>query len=184
MVDVKCVAGGVAAFAAAAMVLSALPGSSEAVLCVEHVPLEQAVERNAVVFVGTVEAVRNVARFATVRINEQWKGPDLPDSVEVRGADVDDPNAFTSGDRSYAVGRRYLFLPANDAPPFLDGLCSATTPWSPELNYLRPAQAPGQDGEPTSSSWRLILASLALLAAGGAWFSWSEAKKQRSKPHS
>jgi hypothetical protein len=167
---------------AAAVGLLAVPNPAGAVLCLERPPLEQAIERNAVVFVGTVETLRNVARFATVRVHEQWKGAALPDTVEVRGTDVDDPTAGTSGDRSYDLGSRYLFVPANSMPPFLDGLCSATTPWSAELAQLRPGAAPGASGHGASSSGRLILASLAVLAAGAAWLSWNELKRQRPRP--
>ena len=167
--------------AAAAVGYLAVPGPAGAVLCQESPPLEQAIERKAVVFVGTVESLRNGARFATVRVDEQWKGAELPGTVEIRGTDVEDPNSATSGDRSYDLGRQYLFLPSNDTTPFLDGLCSATTPWSPDFARLRPGTAPSRsDG--ASSSGRLILASLAVLAAGAAWASWSAFNKQRSHP--
>lgn len=177
----RCLARGLVV-SAAAVGLLAVPGSAGAVVCLEHPPLEQAIETKALVFVGTVESLRNGAWFATVRVHEQWKGADLPGTVEVRGTDVDDPNAGTSGDRSYDLGRRYLFLPSNDTPPFLDGLCSATTPWSPTLAQLRPGKAPGPSGQGASSSGQLIFAGLTVLAVGAAWVSWSEHKKQRSQP--
>ena len=59
------------------------------------------------VFVGTVTAIANNARWATVRVEEVWQGPDQPAEVVVRGGP--EGNTATSVDRSYTVGIRYLF---------------------------------------------------------------------------
>jgi hypothetical protein len=78
-----------------------------------------------VVFVGTVTDIANNARWATVRVEEVWKGPDQPVQVVVRGGP--EGNVATSVDRTYNIGTRYLFALASVDGALVDSACSGTT---------------------------------------------------------
>jgi hypothetical protein len=130
--------------------------------------IQEAVNSADIVFVGTVVGTENGNAWATVRIEEIWRGPDQPASVVVRGGPGG--NTATSVDRSFEVGVRYLFFPfAGENGVLSDNACSSTTPWSAELAALRPAGArvltppTGQAGfDPMSI---VIPAGVALLVA-------------------
>lgn len=93
-----------------------------------------------VVLVGTVTTVVNQARWATVRVEEVWKGPDQPLDVIVQGGPGG--NAATSVDRTYVVGTRYLFALSVSDGNLVDNACTATTPADAiDLAGLRPADA-------------------------------------------
>jgi hypothetical protein len=77
------------------------------------------------VFVGTVTSVANNARWATVRVEEVWVGPDQPVEVVVRGGP--EGNVATSVDRTYNVGARYVFGVAIVDGELTDSACSGTT---------------------------------------------------------
>lgn len=119
--------------------------------CAPAPPLAQAFADAEVVFKGTVTAVENNGRTATVRVDEIWKGPPLPDSVVVIGG-AEGENVASSVDRDFRVELTYVFFPNNGAPPFQDDICTSTQPYSPELERLRdPSRSeegsqPGQDG--------------------------------------
>ena len=57
-------------------------------------------------FVGRVESVSEHNRVAIVVVEEVRKGPRQPDRIEVQGF-VD--GTYTSGDRGFEVGQRYVF---------------------------------------------------------------------------
>ena len=100
-----------------------------------------------IVFVGTVSATAQNNAWATVSIEEVWKGPDLPAVFEVRGGPGG--NTVTSVDRAFEVGTRYLFVPFGMEDTFAsDNSCSATQPWDESLAALRPADARGPIGGP------------------------------------
>lgn len=101
--------------------------------------IAEAVVSGESVFVGTVTAVRNNHRWALVRVEEIWSGPDLPDTIEVRGSEIVDPNAWTDIDRTFLAGRRYLFDPEVQAGVLRDHGCTATSLWVDELLRFRPA---------------------------------------------
>jgi hypothetical protein len=101
-----------------------------------------------VAFVGTVLSTASRDRVARVRVEEVWKGRALPEQVEVRGTSSQGQGSpATSGDRSFRLGVRYLFVPhggsaspaANGLPIFTDGACTATQEYHPNLDRLRPA---------------------------------------------
>jgi len=79
-----------------------------------------------VVFIGTVTAVANGDRWATVRVEEVWRGPDQPAEVIVRGGP--ESNTATSVDRTYNVGIRYIFALSIADGALSDSACSGTTP--------------------------------------------------------
>ena len=102
-------------------------------------PIEQALSKAEIVFVGTVTSTSNRDSWATVQIEEVWKGPDQPVSVLVKGGPGGD--SATSVDRTFQVGVKYLFLPYLDGATLADNSCTSTTPWSDGLAALRPAAA-------------------------------------------
>lgn len=107
--------------------------------CALPIPVEQAIREAQVVIVGTVTSTENEGRWAAVAVHEIWKGPDMPASVVVRGGE--DPGTFTSIDRSYVVGARYLFVLGLDGQGNLtDNACSATAEIGAGDHALRPAE--------------------------------------------
>ena len=119
-----------------ALALLSLPAAAAA-RCVEPAPIAQAVQTADVVLVGTVTAIEQGGRLATVTVTEVWRGPDQPAIVKVRGGPADGP---TSVDRTFEVGARYLFtliLAANGG--LGDNACSSTTTWEPGHAAIRPA---------------------------------------------
>lgn len=104
--------------------------------CAAIPSIDEAVLRGEVVFVGTVLRVDNQARWATVRVEERWRGSrDLADTVQVRGGP--DPGTATSVDRVYGTGR-YLFVVTRGPDYLQDNACTATTTWTDDLARLRP----------------------------------------------
>lgn len=93
---------------------------------------DEAFGRATIVFAGVVESVSNMDRFATVKIEEVFKGPSLASTVEVH-AGPGDPTLNTSNDRSFEVNTRYFFFPENDRSPFQDSTCTATCQSTPDL---------------------------------------------------
>lgn len=92
------------------------------------------------VFVGTVTSVANFERWATVEVEEVWKGPDQPAVVVVRGGP--EGNTATSVDRTYAVGMKYVFGVLVSDGNLHDNSCSSTAPADAvDLDALRPADA-------------------------------------------
>lgn len=107
-------------------------------------PIEMAMDSADIVFVGTVTATDMGATWATVQVEEIWKGPDQPSVVLVKGGPG--PGAATSIDRTFQLGVKYLFFPNVDGAAFGDNACTSTTPWSDGLQALRPAGARGPVG--------------------------------------
>lgn len=127
-------------------------------------------------FVGMVVSTSNGDRVARVRVESVWKGPAIPTLVTVSGA-PDQGSAATSVDRSFAAGRRYLFVPSTSASPFQDSSCSATQLYTDGMSLLKPANAQpplaGSDGlDPASGAWPwwalAIGVALVGIAAAGA----------------
>lgn len=121
---------------------------------------DQQIADARVVFVGTVIEVGNRNRTATFRVEEVWKGGSLPESVKVIGG-PEDENAFSSVDRPFELGVRYLVFPGGESPDFTDNNCSPTREWSEDLAQYRPgadpaspepsAQPPEPSPEPVAS---------------------------------
>jgi hypothetical protein len=107
--------------------------------CVMPMPIEQAVRTADVVIVGTVTETTSNGRWATVSVEEVWRGPDQPASVLVKGG-PGDPNTASSVDRSFGTGARYLFvLTADPAGGLFDSACSSTVEWAEAMVAMRPA---------------------------------------------
>jgi hypothetical protein len=112
------------------------------------------------VFVGTVTAVANGNRWATVRVEEVWQGPDQPAEVVVRGGPEGD--MATSVDRSYAVGVQYVFAVAISDGQLQDNACSGTTPTDAiNLEAVRPDDVRQPDGAILVSSGDVDYSGLA-----------------------
>jgi hypothetical protein len=100
-------------------------------------PLEEAILLGEVVFVGTVVGLDNQSRWATVRVEERWRGArDLADTVQVRGGP--DPGTASSVDRLFSP-TRYLFVVSRGPDYLVDNACTPTTAWRDDLASLRPA---------------------------------------------
>jgi hypothetical protein len=145
--------------------------------CAKLPTFPQSVATADVIFVGTVTAVTNGSRWATVAIEDVWKGRDVPSAVEVHAGPADPPGPLQSAssvDRTYREGKRYIFFPYGKAPTFKDSSCSATQRYEKTLEGFRPANAPGppdSEAPPEDSELTpfvpLLLA--ALLAGSVAW---------------
>jgi hypothetical protein len=114
--------------------------------------LKEVVRDSNVVFVGTVMSVSNRDRWAVVRVDEVWKGPQLPPEVEVRAGPQSETEA-TSNDRMFKAGVRYLFVPLGEASPFSDNICSHTTEWRDELDAARPGASLPKTGVAGIGIW-------------------------------
>jgi hypothetical protein len=136
--------------------------------CATTPDVAEAVLLGEVVFVGSVVHLENAGRWATVRVEERWRGARaLPDTVQVRGGPG--PGTATSVDRVYAA-TRYLFVVRNGPGHLEDDGCTATTPWVADLARLRPPEVvPAADvvsGAPmTQIDWDQVLPAVALVAA-------------------
>lgn len=104
--------------------------------CAGFPPLEEHLAQAEVVFVGTVTSVADERRTALVRVEEIWRGPELPAEVTVHGGFPD--LGFTSADRSFEADVRYLFAAALNEGRIEDNACTATQAWSDDLAALRP----------------------------------------------
>jgi hypothetical protein len=105
--------------------------------CVTVPSIEIAVANADIVFVGTVVALENLDRWATVDVKERWRGASgLGPTVSVHGGA--EPGVASTVDRTFQR-TTYLFL-VKDGPGYLlDDACTATTAWSDDLARLRPA---------------------------------------------
>jgi hypothetical protein len=113
-----------------------LPGTAAA-SCQEFPPLEQHLAQAEVVFVGTVSGITDERRTALVEVEEVWSGPELPARVTVHGGFED--LGFTTADRYFDEGVRYLFAPSLNAGRLEDNSCTATREWTDDLVALRPS---------------------------------------------
>lgn len=126
-----------AALAALAFVL---PPSAALADCMMPAPVEQAAQTAELVFVGTVAETSNHNSWASVQVEEVWRGPDQPAAVIVKGGPAG--NMATSVDRFFEVGVKYLFFPyADESGGLADNSCTNTVQWSADLAQLRPADA-------------------------------------------
>ena len=108
--------------------------------CMMPPPVEEAAQTAEMVFVGTVAETSNHNSWASVVVEEIWRGPDQPAAVVVKGGPAG--NMATSVDRAFEVGLKYLFFPyADEAGGLADNSCTNTVQWSADLAQLRPADA-------------------------------------------
>lgn len=139
--------------AVAAVGTPAGPAAAQAELgCAPEVPIEVRIEQAPTVFTGTVRALGNQGRTATVDVIRVWKGGTLPKRVQVTGTIATQAKVVTALDRLYAVDRTYLFLPTAGSPPrFAENRCSATRALTADLSAKAPeggGAAPVGEGVP------------------------------------
>lgn len=147
-----------AAAASLALALIAVPSVPAAASCGTVPPVRKAIASSTVVFVGTVVSLENLDRWATVEVDEVWKGEGVPDEIEVRAGPKGE-RTMTTVDRTYVLGRRYLFFPYRDRPDFYrDSACSATTTYGPRLEKFRPVGIEDPTPSPAASSSEVVVA--------------------------
>jgi hypothetical protein len=119
--------------------------------CMMPPPVEEAAQTAEIVFVGTVVETMNRNSWASVAVEEVWRGPDHPMNVVVKGGSGGD--MISSVDRAFEPGMKYLFFPyADETGGLADNSCTNTVQWSADLAQLRPADArqplgaPGAEG--------------------------------------
>ena len=126
--------------AAVAALAFVLPPSAVLADCMMPPPVEEAAQTAEMVFVGTVAETSNHNSWASVVVDEVWRGPDQPAAVIVKGGPAG--NMATSVDRFFEVGVKYLFFPyADETGGLADNSCTNTVQWSADLAQLRPADA-------------------------------------------
>ena len=143
--------------------------------CVAPPPNGRAVKEADIVFIGTVTATTNNDRWATVEVEEIWKGDDIDPIVEIKAGPADPPGpagVASSADRTFEEGVRYLFFPYRGKKGFTDSSCSNTTRFTPELERFRPTSARDlggatgdADGGAEASSFPLVIGAAILVAA-------------------
>lgn len=110
--------------------------------------MAEAISQADIVVVGTVLKTRSLNRIATVQVEDVWKG-DVGAKFELVAGPSSD-RSFTSVDRTYELGQRYLlfgFEPAAHGARATfgarieDNRCSLTQPYHDELAADRPATA-------------------------------------------
>lgn len=177
-------AGPCLAAALAAVLVLGDPGPAMA-SCAVPPPLPEAIAAAQLVFVGTVDAVRDET-IAHFRVEEIWVGPDLTE-VTIHGGEGG--GTVTSVDRSFVAGQRYLVLPYADGATLRDNACTNTQVWTDELAELRPADARTVDPatadgspEPAGRERAFPVWLLAALGVGGATLlggAWGFTRRRR-----
>jgi hypothetical protein len=117
-----------------------------------------------IVFVGSVVGLSNDGRWATVQVEERWRGAaGLAGTVEVHGGP--EAGASTSNDRVYRA-TRYLFVVTAGNGFLVDDACSGTTAWTADLASYRPTTVSPDPEVVAGSQVTLIDAgAVALVAA-------------------
>lgn len=171
-----------AAVASLVFALVMLPSVPASASCGTVPTVRKALATADVAFVGTVVSLENLDRWATVKVDEVWKGEGVPEEVELRAGPKGE-RTMTTVDRTYVLGRQYLFFPYRDRPAFYrDSACSATTAYGPRLVRFRPAsleEAPspsvGRDDvvttDPNTGAYLWVLGAAASLILLGV-FLW------------
>ena len=123
--------------------LAALVATSAAAQasCARPLSLGDQIGKSPLVFVGTVAFASDNERVARVKVESIWSGPDLPAYADVHGSPVTGQFAFSSVDRTYRSGVRYLFMLFSARQPLQDNNCSATQVFTDELRAFVPAGA-------------------------------------------
>ncbi len=186
----------VAAAACAGLVaggaVGAGPAAAQAELgCATAGDIDAAIEQAPkAVFVGTVRALVDKGRIATVDVIRVWKGGPLPKRVEVQGTVATQSKVVTALDRLYARDRTYLFVPTSGASPrFRENRCSATRQLTAELAAKEPVGATPPQGEgvplPGAGLGRvapLLVGVVAFLVLGGLLLAARRTSKRSRQP--
>lgn len=135
------VARGLGRLVSVVAVIAALAAAPAPALadCQMAPPTEEAVRTADLVFVGSVTAIANGGRSASVRVEEVWRGGEMPAEVTVLGGT--EPAQAMEDDRTFEAGVRYVFLPFVVDGQLVDNICTATAPWVEGFAAVRPADA-------------------------------------------
>jgi len=168
--------------------------------CAEPIPIEQALAEAQAVFVGTVTHVQYSGRMATFQVEEVWKG-DVgavavvnggPGLSELEAARAQGQEVFTSVDRTFESGRRYLVVSyARDGALLSDNACSATRIFTGDLDPYRPDSAytpvappaPDTGDEGTPPGIWIGLAALVAATAGAMAVAIRRLRMRPTHPH-
>lgn len=102
----------------------AIAGPVAAADCEDQPDLETALRLADSVFVARVISVSDGGAAAIAAVEAVWKGPDLEETVNLDGGDINDR---TSGrTRIHLVGQRYIVVAAWTRQAFNDDMCTAT----------------------------------------------------------
>lgn len=137
--------------------------------CADPESVAERVRFESIVIKGIVTAWDGTT--ADFTIEEIWRGPDLPEKVEI----------VAEAGRAYTAGEKYLVFPTDNPSPLADAPCSATTRWDESLAEYRPAGArvPGTaPAEDADLPWEWVLTVAALVAG----FSGVRALLERRHP--
>jgi hypothetical protein len=152
-----------------ALVFTGAAPSGVSASCAGPISLPEQIQAAALVFVGTVQATSDGDRVAQVMVESIWKGPLIPQYVNVHGSPVSGLSA-SSVDRQYQAGTRYLFVLYSADQPLQDNSCTGTQPYTSALAPLKPSDArpPIMAGYPTDPvpnryQTELVIGSVALI---------------------
>jgi hypothetical protein len=152
---------------ATALVVAPAPALAD---CQMAPPIEEAVRTSELVFVGTVTALDNSGRSATVQVEEVWRGGEMPATVTIFGGT--DPEQAMEDDRTFEAGVRYVFVPFVIDGRLVDNICTSTTRWVDDFAAFRPAgvqtPTPSAAAGPLSAIADLALPLLTAMLIGGA----------------
>jgi hypothetical protein len=150
-----------------ALLLTPAPALAD---CQVAPPIEEAARTSALVFVGTVTAIASEGRSASVRVEEIWRGGEMPATVTVFGGT--DPAQAMEDDRVFEAGARYVFVPFVIDGRLVDNICTSTTRWVDDFAAFRPAgvqtPTPSAAAGPLSAIADLALPLLTAMLIGGA----------------
>lgn len=111
--------------------------AEEAQASCQYPNLEAELAVASAVFVGKVTEVRNLDRWATVKVTETWKG-DVSSKVQVRGGPPKAKGTYFSTDSSYKRGVRYLFVPSRRvSSSIFQDVCTNTQRFKLRLREVR-----------------------------------------------
>jgi hypothetical protein len=128
----------------------------------------QALTSGRPTFVGVVESLANLDRWAIVHVEEVWSRGDVPEWVEVRGTGIETEKEILSTDHFYRAGQQYLFTVDSQNGHLYDSGCSATVIWRPSLDAARPSTAHPAVAGPKPSGYGPSASTRVLLATGSA----------------
>lgn len=90
--------------------------------------LESSARDAAAVFVGRAGTVSPTSDSVLFDVSWQWKGTEVPASVEVQVAAADTLNS-SAASRTFTSGGTYLVFTENAFPPFIVDSCSGSVPY-------------------------------------------------------
>lgn len=155
-------------------------------------PVREAVENADDVFVGEVVRLENDGRTALVTVMDVWKGH-VAERVVVHGGMQlpQQPDTYTSVDRTYELGKTYLFFPSEREERYFRDICTRTSVMRERFLRIRPegASTPSLGSNlvteddlgitsPQLPRWLLLGAGVVLLAAGS--WAWVSVRRRRT----